>query len=139
VQRLVLHADPVALLLVCGEPVAARAPQRVAGERGKAVEGVLRPLPVRPRPLGAVRLARDVVASRAAAQGEAAVAAAGSLGDAAGVVDADAEPAFGEPQRSGAAGDAGADDRDVGAAVVAAFCAGWNGIFEPVRVQDVGR
>ena len=65
----------------------------------------------------AVRLARDVVAGRAAAQREAAVAAARTLRDAARVVDAHAQPALGEPERGRAAGDAGADDRDVDAAV----------------------
>jgi hypothetical protein len=54
-------------------------------------------------------------------------------------VDADAKAAFGEAQRGGAAGDAGADDRDVDAALVAPVRARRNGVFEPVRVQDVER
>jgi hypothetical protein len=54
-------------------------------------------------------------------------------------VHADAQASLGEAQRSGAAGDSGADDRDVDAAVVSAFRARWNRIFEPVRIQDVVR
>ena len=37
-QRLVLEPDVIALLLVGGEPVAAGAAQRVAGELGEPVE-----------------------------------------------------------------------------------------------------
>jgi hypothetical protein len=54
-------------------------------------------------------------------------------------VDAHAQPALGEPERRGAPSDAGANDRDVNSAVVPNACAGWTGIFEPKRIQEVGR
>jgi hypothetical protein len=54
-------------------------------------------------------------------------------------VNPHAEAGLREPQRRGAAGDAGADDRDVDPAVVAGLDAGRDGIFEPIRVQDVLR
>jgi hypothetical protein len=54
-------------------------------------------------------------------------------------VNANAQAVLGEPERRRAARDAGADDRNVDAAVVPALDAGWSGIFEPKRVQDVGR
>ena len=75
------------------------------------------PAPEALRLLGAVRVAGDVVPGGAAAEREAAVAAARSLGDPARVVHADAQAGLGEAERSGAARHAGADDRDVGTAV----------------------
>jgi hypothetical protein len=54
-------------------------------------------------------------------------------------VHAHAQAALGEAKRRRAAGDPGADDGDVDAAVVAALAAGWSRVFEPIRVQDVGR
>jgi hypothetical protein len=138
-QCLVLEADAFAFLLVAGEPVAAGAAERVAGELGEPVELLLRPAPVIARALGAVRLARDVVARCAASEREASVAAARSFGNAARVMNADAQPALGEPQRGRATGDARADDGDVDPAVVPGVGAGWCGIFEPVRIQDVLR
>jgi hypothetical protein len=138
-QRLVLEPDRFALLLVGGEAVAAGAAKSVAGELGEPVELLLRPEPVRLRALGAVRLTRDVVARRAATEGEAAVAPARPLGDAARVVDADAQASFRKTERRRAAGDAGADDRDVDPAVMAGVYAGWSRIFEPERVQEVRR
>ena len=138
-QRLVLEPDRVALLLVGGEAVAAGTAKRVACELGEAVELLLRPEPVRLGAVGAVRLAGDVVARRAAAEREAAVAPARALRDAARVVDAHAQPALGEPKRRRAARDAGADDRDVDPAVVPGVGARRCGIFEPERVQEVGR
>ena len=116
-QRLVLEPDALALLLVAGEAVAAGAPQRVAGELGHSVERLVRPAPERRRALRAVRLAGDVVAGGAAAEREAAVAAARALRDPARVVHADAQAGLGEAERGGAARHAGADDRDVDAAV----------------------
>jgi hypothetical protein len=127
------------LLLVGCEAVATSPTQRVARELGEAVELLLRPEPVRLRAVGAVRLARDVVARRTAAEREAAVAPTRAFGDAASVVNADAESALGEPQRRRAARDPGANDGDIDPAVVAGVGAGWSGIFEPIRIQDVGR
>jgi hypothetical protein len=138
-QRLVLEPDHVALLLVGGEAVAAGATQRVARELDEAVELLLRPEPVRLGAIGAVRLACDVVARRTAAEREAAVAPARSLRNAAGVVDADPQSALGEAQGGRTAGDARADDRNINPAVEPGVGAGWSGIFEPIRVQDVGR
>jgi hypothetical protein len=89
-QRFVLEPDRGALLLVRGEAVTAGAAEGVATELGEPVELLLRPQPVRLRGRGAVGLAGNVVAGRAAAEREAAVAPARALGDAAGVVDADA-------------------------------------------------
>ncbi|HKC77782.1 MAG TPA: hypothetical protein VKB70_05280 [Gaiellaceae bacterium] len=54
-------------------------------------------------------------------------------------MDAHAKPGLGEAHCGGAAGDPAADDGDVDAAVIAAVLARRNGIFEPVRVQDVER
>jgi hypothetical protein len=54
-------------------------------------------------------------------------------------VHAHTQAAFGEAERGGAAGDTGADDRDVDAAAVTGGRALWNGVFEPVGVQDVER
>jgi hypothetical protein len=99
----------------------------------------VRPAPEGGRPLRAVRLAGDVVPGRPAAKREAPVAPARTLGDPALVVDADTETTLGETERGGAAGYAGADDRDVDAAGMAAVRSGRDGIFEPVRVQEVER
>ena len=136
VQRLVLRADVLALLLVGGEPVAARPVQRVAGELLHRVECLLRPAPERARLVGAVGLARDVVARRASAQRETAVAAARALRHRAPVVDANAQPRLREAERCAAAGDARADDRHVDPAVVTAVDALRDGILEPVRIHD---
>jgi hypothetical protein len=54
-------------------------------------------------------------------------------------MDTHPQSALGEPERRGPAGDARADDRDVDPAVVAGVSARWCGIFEPERVQEVGR
>src|SRR5437762_8001775 len=88
-QRLVLSLDLDALLDIRRESQAADATKRVAGDRLEAVEGVLRALPQLTCRVDAVRLPSDVVAGRRAPQGEAAVASARPLPDAAGVVDAD--------------------------------------------------
>ena len=101
-QRLVLAADLLALLLVGGEAKAPGPAERVAGELLHAVERTLGPPPHAERPIAAVRLARDVVARRAATKGEAAVAAARAFGDAALVVHAHAQPGLGKTQRGGA-------------------------------------
>ena len=66
-QRLVLGADVLPLLRVRGEPVAAGAPEGVAGERLHRVELVLGPAPERERLRRAVGLPRDVVARRPSA------------------------------------------------------------------------
>src|SRR5439155_7593892 len=110
-QRLVLEPDALALLLVGGEAVAAGALQRVAGDACHLVERLAGPVPEGGRALGAVGLARDVVAGGAPAEREAAVAAARSLSDPAGVVHAHAEARLREAKRCGAARHAGADDR----------------------------
>jgi hypothetical protein len=54
-------------------------------------------------------------------------------------VDAHAQASRGKAHGRRAAGDAAADDRDVDAALVPAVLAWWDGIFEPVRIQDVER
>jgi hypothetical protein len=54
-------------------------------------------------------------------------------------MDAHAQTPFREAQRRRAPGHAAADDRDVDTAVVAAIRTRRNGIFEPVRIQDVER
>jgi hypothetical protein len=54
-------------------------------------------------------------------------------------VNADAQAGLGESECRGASGDTPADDRDVDATDVATVLARRNGIFEPVRVQDVER
>jgi hypothetical protein len=54
-------------------------------------------------------------------------------------VHANAKAGLGETQRGRATGDARTDNRDVDAAVVAAVRAWRDGIFEPVRIQDVVR
>jgi hypothetical protein len=138
-QRLVLGADLLALLLVDGEAVAAGTAKRIPGERLDPVERALGPPPELTRPLIAVRVARDVVPRGAAAKREAAVPSACALGDPACIVDADAEARPGEPQGRAAAGDAGADDRDIDPSVVTG--GGWkrDRVFEPVRVQEVER
>src|SRR6185312_3829861 len=100
-----------------GKAVAAGAPQRVAGKLGHPVERLMGPAPEGRRPLRAVRLAGDVVAGRAAAEREAAIAAARALRYAARVVHAHAQSGFDETERSGASRHACADDRDVGAPV----------------------
>jgi hypothetical protein len=138
-QRLVLEPDRVALLLVGSQAVAASTAERISREFGEAGELFLGPQPVRLRLLGAVRLARDVVAGRTAAESEAAVTPARALRDPAGIVDPNAQAALCEPECCRAAGDAGADDRDVDPAVVPAGGEERCGIFKPVRVQDVGR
>ena len=113
-ERVELLADVVALLLVGREPQAALAAQRVAGELLEAVEGVLGPPPEQQRPLRPVGIARDVVARGAAAEGEPAVPPARALGHVRALVEhAHAPPRAGERERTGAAGDAGADDLDL--------------------------
>ena len=96
---LVLQMDVLAFFLVGRQPQASDTGEAVAGERFHPVERTLRPVPELPRTLVAVGLAGDVVPGRAAAQREASVASARSLGDAALVVNTDAQSAFGEPQR----------------------------------------
>jgi hypothetical protein len=54
-------------------------------------------------------------------------------------VDTHTKTGLGEAERRGAARDATADDRDVDTAVVPRVRASWDGVFEPVRVQDVER
>ena len=113
-ERLVLGAQLVALLLVDREPQRADPPKRVAGERLDRVDRALRPRHHRPRAVLADRLRRDVERGGHAAQREAAVAAARALGDPTRVVEPHALAGLGEPERRRAAGDAGADDDDVG-------------------------
>ena len=76
--------------------------------------------------------ARSVVRQRRAAQREAAVASARAAGDLARLVQAHAHAALGERQRARAAGDAAADDGDVGASVEARRAAARAGLVEPV-------
>jgi hypothetical protein len=54
-------------------------------------------------------------------------------------VDAHAQPTLGEPERRRTPRNAGADDRDIDPAVVPGARAGQCGIFEPKRIQEVGR
>src|SRR5664279_727941 len=135
-HRVVLEANVLALFLVSREPKAAHADEAVTRERLDAIERALRPLPESERTIAAVRLACDVVAGGAAAQRKAPVAAACALSDAALVVHTDAETGLGEPQRSGAAGDTGADDSDVDAAVVPRLHALRCFFLEPVGVAQ---
>ena len=81
-HRLVLAADLLALLLVGGEPEAAGPAS--ASPASSSMRSSARSVQCQnaARALGAVRLARDVVPRRAAAQREAAVAPARALGDA---------------------------------------------------------
>jgi hypothetical protein len=138
-HRLVLAADLVPLLLVGRQAVAAGPRDRVAAERGHVVERPLGPVPQLACGVAAVGVARDVVARRATAEREAAVAAARAFGDPAGVVHADAEPALRERERRRAAGDAGADDRHVHPAVVGGRGARHGLVLEPVGIHDSSR
>jgi hypothetical protein len=54
-------------------------------------------------------------------------------------VNAHTKSRFRQAERRRASGDAASDNGDVYAAVVAAILARRNGIFEPVRIQDVER
>ena len=112
-HRLVLGVDLLALLLVGCEAQAPWPAERVAGELLDPVERTLGPVPECARLLASVRLARDVVPRGASAEREAAVASARAFRDPALVVHAHAQAVLGEAKRSGATGDAGADDRDV--------------------------
>ena len=80
------------------------------------VEGALGEAPERLRRSRAEPLPRAVVRHRAAAQREAAVPPARARGDRARLVQAHAQPALGQRERTRAAGHAAADDDDVGAA-----------------------
>lgn len=97
------------------------------------------PAPVRAGSVGAVRLARDVVARGAAGEREAAVASARAFCDPSRLVDANAKAGLGQTERGRAAGDSAADDRDIDPAVVLTVGARWDRVFEPVRIQDVER
>src|SRR5207244_4391828 len=90
-------------------------------------------------PLGAVRLAGDVVARGTAGEREAAVAAARALCDPARVVHANAPAGLGKPQRGGAAGHARSHDRDVGAAVELRLGPRRNRFLQPVRIHEARR
>src|SRR5690349_21753936 len=98
-ERLVFGADLLALLGVGGQPEAAVPDERVACELCHPVERSLRPPPELARLVDAVGLAGDVVARGAAAKREAAVPPARPLGDAALIVDANAQPRLGEAER----------------------------------------
>ena len=113
VQRFVLQADVVALLVVGRKSKAAGAAEVISGDCFEPIESRFGALPQLLRRLGAVRLPRNVVPCCAAAKSKAAVAAAGALGDSARVVHAHTQPAARECERTGDAGDAGADNRDV--------------------------
>jgi hypothetical protein len=113
-QGFQLDGQLVAFLVVGGEPQAAGAPERVACELLEPVERRLRLPPEPDRAVAADRLERDVVGRSAASKREAAVPAARASGDLTGVVEPDLQARLGEPERRGAAGDAAADDRDVG-------------------------
>src|SRR5919201_144006 len=112
-QRLVLRLNLDALLRVGRDAQAARAAERPAAERLEAVECVLGPLPEFAGRLGAVGLPRDVVASRGAAEREAAVSTARPAAKRACVVDAYPQAARSERGGAGAAGNPRTDDRDV--------------------------
>ncbi len=70
-----------------------------------------------PRPVVAELAPRLVVRHRCAAEREAAVAAARAAGDLARLVEADADAALGERQRTRAAGDAATDHGHLGASL----------------------
>src|SRR5262249_36498272 len=100
-------------LLVHRQPEAADAAEGVARERGHSIETALRPAPEL-RCAGTERRHGDVVGSRRAAQGEAAVATARSAGNLPRVLQANPQPALGEGQRGRTARDAATDDEHVG-------------------------
>src|SRR5690242_10865676 len=80
-ERLVLALDLDPLFDVGRESQTARAPKCVACERLEPLDGVFGAVPELPRGVGAVGLARNVVAGGGAAEGKAAVAAARTLAD----------------------------------------------------------
>ena len=102
-------------LLVVGQPQAAHAAKRIAGELLHPVHVSLGEAPVGLRRLRSEPLPRLRIRHRPSAQGKAAVAPARSRRDPPRLVDAHAQPSLGQREGAGAAGDAGADDGDVGA------------------------
>jgi hypothetical protein len=115
-QRLVLRPELLGFGRVRCEPQASRSPEGVAGQRLERVERTLGQAPEGPRPLGPELPLRGVVRRRRAAQREAAVAPARPARDLTGFVQAYARAALGQPERTGAPGDAASDDGDVDAA-----------------------
>ena len=112
-QRLVLRPQLVPLV-VPGEPETARPADRVAAELDHPVDVRLRQAPIVRSGIVAEPLTRAVVCHRPAAEGKPTVAAAGAGGDRARLVQAHALPQACERERGRDAGDATADDLDVG-------------------------
>ena len=139
VQRLELGANPLAFLLVGGEAIAPRPAERVARELVHGVERLLGPAPQRARRIGAVRLARDVVPRRPAAQGETAVASTRAFRDPTPVVDAHTQARLGKAERRAHPGHSRSDDGHVDTAVASAVRAFRYGVLEPVRVHELPR
>ena len=113
-ERLVLGAQLVALLLVDREPQRADPPERVAGERLDRVDRALGPGHHRARALLADRLCGDVELRRACRAARSRRCGRSPLGDPTRVVEPDALAGLREPERRRAAGDAAADDDDLG-------------------------
>src|SRR5439155_25288797 len=113
VARLDLGADLGSLLVVGRKAEASAAARRIAAELLEPVELRFRSPPQLARRIAAVRVTGDVVACRAAAEREAAVASASALRNTAFIPHAHTLPGARQSQRAGAAGDARADDLDV--------------------------
>src|SRR5439155_24435752 len=114
---LVLGADLGALDLVDRDTEASDPAVGVARELREPLDVAVRQVPVAFRPVRAELLAGAVVRGRPAPEAEASVPAARAAPDLARLVDAHAPPRRRERQRTGAAGDPAADDRNVDASV----------------------
>ena len=132
-QRLELRTELVALV-VAREPQAARPAERIAPELSHPADVGLGQTPVLGCLLVAEPLARAVVGHGATAEREATVAAARARRDRARLVQAHALARLRERQRAGDAGDAAADDLDVGDARERARHERRGGLREPVGV-----
>jgi hypothetical protein len=115
------------------EAEAADHTERVAGELAHPLERSLCQLPVFARLFRAELTPRDVVAHCAAAQREAAVSAAGTARDLAGLVEPDPQTCGREREGARAAGDAAADDLDLGRARPGGPRQRLERFLEPVR------
>jgi hypothetical protein len=132
-QRIVLRTQLGRLRRVDREAEAPDHTKRVAGDPTHPLERPLCQLPVLARPRRPELVPRDVVAQRAPAQREAAVAAARAARDLPRLVQAHPHASGGERERTGAASHAAAHDLDLGRAVLGGPRQRLGGILEPVR------